>query len=140
VRRRVILDTGPLVAFLNREDRFHAWAVAEWDAIEPPMLTCEAVLSEACFLLRRTVLGSRGVLALVERDVVRLPFRLADEAKEVARLLGRYARVPMSLADACLVRLAERHHDSAVFTLDADFRIYRKHGRQVLPTIMPEGV
>ncbi len=138
MRRRVLLDTGPLVAFLNRRDLFHAWAVAEWSEIEPPLSTCEPVLSEACFLLRRFVGGPEAVVQLVKRGVVTVPFRVADEAGAVAKLLTRYASVPMSLADACLVRMAESSAESAVLTLDADFRVYRKHGRQVVPVVIPD--
>jgi predicted nucleic acid-binding protein len=137
VIRRLILDTGPLVAFLNRRDRHHRWAVARFGEIEPPLLSCEAVLSEACFLLRRSPAAGRAVLDLVERGVVALPFRLEEESSAVARTLARYQQVPMSLADACLVRMAEQHEGSSVLTLDADFRIYRKSGRQVIPTLMP---
>jgi predicted nucleic acid-binding protein len=101
------------------------------------LYTCEAVLSEACFLLRRSTGGAEAVLHLLERGLISVAFHLADEAAAVRRLLGRFRAVPMSLADACLVRLAELHAEPAVLTLDADFRIYRRHGRQVIPTLMP---
>lgn len=138
MREVVLLDTGPLVAFLNRTDRFHEWALAQWEQLRPPILTCEAVLAEACFLLRRFPGGSQAVIELLNRDVLRSPFELEEEADAVAKLLGRYAKVPMSLADACLVRMAELHGKSRVLTLDRDFTIYRKHRRHVIPTIMPE--
>lgn len=138
MKRGVLLDTGPLVAFLNRRDRHHAWAEAQWNQIAPPMLTCEAVLSEACFLLSQTPLGSGVVVQLLERGVFSLPFRLEDQAQAVARLLAKYHSVPMSLADACLVRMSELFPSSAVFTVDTDFGLYRRHGRQVIPTIVPD--
>ncbi len=95
------------------------------------------MISEACFLVRGAADGSRTVLDLLNRGVVKIPFRLSEEADPVARLLTRYASVPMALADACLVRMAEQHAKSTVMTLDNDVHIHRKQGRQVVPTIMP---
>lgn len=138
MRRKVILDTGPLVALLNRRDTYHDWAKAQFALIEPPLLTCEAVISEASFLLRALHDGPRSVLETLNRGVVEIPFRLTEEADPVARLLTRYVSVPMSLADACLVRMAEQFAKSTVITLDSDFQVYRKQGRQVVPTIIPE--
>ncbi len=133
MRQKIILDTGPLVALLNLRDTYHDWAKAQFSAIEPPLLSCEAVISEACFLLRGLVGGPRTVLDLLNRGVVEIPFRLAEEADPVTR----YASVPMALADACLVRMAKQHAKSTVMTLDNDFHIYRKQGRQIVPTIIP---
>jgi len=137
VRRKVILDTGPLVALLNHRDTYHDWARAQFTQIEPPLLSCEAVISETCFLLRALRDGPRCVLETLNRGVVEIPFRLTEEADAVARLLTRYASVPMSLADACLVCMAEQFAKSTVITLDSDFHVYRKQGRHVVPTIMP---
>ena len=134
----ILLDTGPLVAFLNRRDCYHEWALAQWASAKPPFLTCESVLAEACFLLRRSAGGTQAVMQLLVRGIVRLPFGLEEETPAVAKLLFRYASVPMSLADACLVRMAERYSSGIVMTLDRDFRIYRKNGRQVIPTRMPD--
>ena len=136
--RDTLIDTGPLVAFLNRRDRYHRWATTRLAELPTPLLTCEAVVSETCFLLRHARDGSRAVLDLLSRGALRIAFRLEDHVDLVARLMGRYASVPMSLADACLVSMAEQHPDSRVLTLDRDFRLYRKHGRHALPLIMPE--
>jgi predicted nucleic acid-binding protein len=133
----ILLDTGPLVAFLNRRDLHHKWALDQWAAAKPPFLTCEAVLAEACFLLRRSSGGSQAVMQLLDRGILVAPFHLEEEPSLIAKLLFRYASVPMSLADACLVRMAERYPSGIVMTLDRDFRIYRKHGRQVIPVKMP---
>lgn len=133
----MLLDTGPLVAFLNRRDRYHDWAKAQWEDSTPPLCTCEAVLAESCHLLRQLPGGSHAVIELVSRGVIAVPFRLQDDAAAVAKLLSRYADVPMSLADASLVRMSEHHGDSVVITVDKDFRIYRRHGRQVIPTVTP---
>jgi predicted nucleic acid-binding protein len=139
VRGAALLDTGPLVAFLNRRDRFHAWAVAQLDEIEPPLLTCEPVLSEACFLLRHDPAGPAAVLDLVHDDLLRVGLHVPDEIVALRRLVRRYAELPISLADACLIRLAELNAGSVLLTLDSDFKIYRMHGRQVVPTRMPTG-
>ncbi|MCY4563442.1 MAG: PIN domain-containing protein [Gammaproteobacteria bacterium] len=134
---QVILDAGPLVALLNRRDRHHSWARDQWARISPPLIACEAVLAEACFLVRRFPDGQQAVLDLARRGVLDLSYRLAEDADAVSRLMGKYRDVPMSLADACLVRLAERHTDGVVLTLDNDFSIYRKHGRKVIPALTP---
>lgn len=133
----VLLDTGPLVAFLNARDRYHAWAKEQLGLLQPPLLTCEAVLSEALFLLRHRREAQKAVMGLVENGLLRLPFRLEEEAGAVSRLLQRYVEVPMSLADGCLVRMSEQHDSVVVLTLDSDFAIYRRHRRQVVPTIRP---
>ena len=134
----ILLDTGPLVALLDRRDRFHEWAAAQWAELPAPLLTCEAVLAEACFLVRNLPGGATAVLELVERGVVAVPFRLDADVAALQRLLTRFAFVPMSLAEACLVRMAEHLARSRVLTLDRDFLLYRVHGRQVVPTLMPE--
>jgi predicted nucleic acid-binding protein len=137
MRRRVILDTGPLVAFLNGRDRYHEWARLQWAQIEPPFLTCEPVLSEACFLLRGLQGGQDAVLELLRRKVVETPFRLVDNLDAIAGSLKKYSDIDISLADACLVRMSELYGKSAVLTLDTHFRIYRKAGRQTIPILSP---
>ncbi len=137
MKQGVLVDTGPLVAFLNRRDRFHDWTAAQWNQIEAPMLTCEAVVSEACFLLSGIKSGSDRVMQLIQREILMLPFQLEKHIDPVKRLLLKYQSVPMSLADACLVRMSELHSNSYVFTLNSDFNLYRKSGRQVIPSIMP---
>ena len=137
--RRVLLDTGPIVAFFNRRDHHHQWTVDQWSRLTPPLMTCEAVLSEASYLLSRHTAHS-PVLELVRRGLLQIPFRLAAEASGAEHLISRYANVPMSLGDACLVRMSEQHADSAVLTLHRHFTVYRRLERQVIPTIMPAGL
>jgi predicted nucleic acid-binding protein len=133
----VLLDTGPLVAFLSRRDRYHEWARQELATAAPPVLTCESVVSEACFLLRKQPGGRAAVLELLSRGLVAVAFNLEREAVAVQRLLTRYQDVPMDLADACLVRLAELSAGGVLLTLDSDFTVYRMHGRQVIPIRIP---
>ena len=137
MKNQIILDTGPLVALLNRRDQHHRWARDQWAQIVPPLFTCEAVLAEACFLVQSLTGGQAAVLDLVGRGVLDLSFRLSEESAAISRLLKKYRDVPMSLADGCIVRLAERHARSVVFTLDSDFMVYRKNGRQVIPILAP---
>jgi predicted nucleic acid-binding protein len=138
MNRRLLLDTGPLVALLNRRDEHHDWAKFQWAEASPPLLTCEPVLSEACFLLRREPGGSRAVMELLHRQVLKVAFHVEDHLEPVADLIRRYASIPMSLADACLVRMSEVVPESTILTLDHDFRLYRKSGRHVVPVVMPE--
>lgn len=135
--RPVIIDTGPLVAFLTRREHHHAWARQQFDLIEPPLVTCEAVITETCFLVQNVDKGVDSVMDLLHRSVVAVSFSLADELPAVSRLLKKYSSTPISLADACLVRMAELFSESPVLTLDADFRVYRKNGRAIIPTRMP---
>jgi predicted nucleic acid-binding protein len=137
---RIVIDTGPLVALLNRRDRHHAWTRQVLDTVEPPIFTCEAVVSEACFLLGRLAGGQDALLELLANDVVKVDFRLPPEIDAVRVLMRKFATVPMSLADACLVRMSEQDAQVTILTLDSDFRVYRRHRRQVIPTIMPAGL
>ena len=132
-----ILDTGPLVGALDSDDQWHEWAAKEFAAIRQPAVTCDAVISEACFLLRGTP-DSRGkIFALIERGILRVVPVLPDESPAVRVLLARYGQ-RMDYADACLVRLAELHRGHVVVTTDAeDFRIYRRFGRQPMALRVP---
>ena len=136
----VLLDTGPLVAFLNNRDHNHEWTLEQWAAVQPPFLTCETVLAEACFLLGNIPGGSQAVMELFKRKVITIPFVLNREIASVAKLMTRYQNIPMSLTDACLVRMAEQHAESTLLTLDQDFQIYRKNGRQMIPLQIPKQV
>lgn len=135
---RFAIDTGPLVALLNSRDAHHRWATETLDKIAPPLYTCEAVVSEACFLVRHLNGGPDAVLALLSRGLFLPEFRLVAELEPVRKLMAKYSTVPMSLADACLVRMTELDRDLSIVTLDDDFRIFRRHGRQHLPVIMPQ--
>ena len=137
MRRQVLLDTGPLVAFLKPQDQFYRWVTTALATIQPPLLTCEAVIAEACFLLRNTHADEETVLSLIADAYIQLPFRLEEEIIAIRQLLTGYRSVPMSLADACLVRMSEQYNNSLVLTLDADFQIYRKHQKQTIPVLMP---
>jgi uncharacterized protein len=133
----VILDTGPLVAFLHSNEQHHRWVVDQFKGLPPRLLTCEPVLTEACFLLGFDGRAIQQIDRFLERGVVQIPFQFALERPPVMRLMRAYRNVPMSFADACLVRMSELYPDAPVFTLDKDFQIFRKNGRQRIETIMP---
>lgn len=133
----ILLDTGPLVALLHRRDKYHAWAKAQAEQLSAPLITCEPVLTEACFLLGKLPGGNNAVLEMVEGGLLEVGLQVSGEITALKKLMARYADVPMSLADACLVRLSEKYVNGVVFTLDSDFRIYRRHGRQVIATLLP---
>lgn len=135
--RTVLIDSGCIVAALHKRDQHHAWARAHFEAFVEPCMTCEAALSESFFLLERMREGKQALCALLERKVILLGFSMEDEVTETLRLLRRYSDIPMSLADACLVRMAELIPEATVFTTDSDFATYRKHGRQIIPLITP---
>lgn len=134
----VVVDTGPIVAWLDADDQHHAWVKAQFSRLRPPLLTCEAVLTEACFLISRSGADAGTVIQLVEHGVLNVVQLFDIEAPSVRRLMRRYENVPMSLADACLVRLVELTSQSTLFTLDSDFQIYRQKGRRLIPLLAPQ--
>ena len=131
----VIVDAGFVVALLSRRDGHHAWAAATAAKFPPPWQTCEAVISEAVHLL-----GPRGRLplhALLRRQALLPAFDLSRNLEAVLRLMEKYGDVPMSVADGCLVRMTETAPEPVLLTTDTDFRIYRRHSRQVIPCVRP---
>lgn len=134
----IIVDTGVLVALIDPDTREHAWAQRCVTRLPKPWLTSEPVLTEAAFLLARDGFDADELFALADADLLRVGLQFEKERASLRELMARYRDVPMSLADSTLVRLAELHPDAKVFTLDADFRIYRRHRNQVIPVLMPE--
>ena len=133
----VILDTGPLVAYLAASDSHHNWAVQAFSSVPPVFWTCEAVLAESAHLLRTEPRAMRFIDRMLENEWLRIAFQFAPERKRIFELIERYHNVPMSLTDACLVRMAELMDNCRVMTIDSDFRFYRKHRRMRIQTIMP---
>ena len=139
-RPTVVVDTGPIVALLDADERHHDWARTQFESLDAPLITCESVLSEACFLLRRIGADATMPVSLVRRGALRVVDAVSSEgeAEAVAALMRRYDNIPMSLADACLVRILERTENGSIMTLDSDFRIYRQARRRVIPLLSPE--
>jgi len=134
---KILLDSGPLVGFVSETDQHHRWAVEIWRSLYEPLWSCEAVLSEAIFLLQSDGVSIGPLLELFERGLVKMDFNVPAHQPDVWRLLRKYADRPMSLADACLVRMAELDDHCQVFTTDRDFLVYRRKGRSVIPLIAP---
>ena len=133
----LLIDTGPLVAYLDRRDHYHQWSLSQFSRLPAPYKTCEAVCVEAAHLLSRTGLDPTVLLELIQLGVLEIDFAMKTHVERIRTLMKKYRDRPMSLADACLVRMAELHPGSTVLTLDADFHIYRKHKRDPIPVIMP---
>jgi len=138
--QRTVVDTGPLVAVLNANDEHHAWAREVFGTLLPPLFTCEAVLSEAQFLLQERGGDPMAVLVWVRQGVIELAFDAAKQIERLLELQRSYRNLPMDFADACLVRMTETHARSIVLTTDSHFRIYRRNGRQIIPLRAPPGI
>jgi predicted nucleic acid-binding protein len=132
-----IVDTGPLVALFDRAEQYHRWVAKRFDELDAPLLVCEPVLAEAMYLLARYPKAQDAVLEFVQNGALSVAFRIDEHLDALRRLLQKYKDMPMSLADACIVRMSEIHDRHAVLTLDSDFLVYRKHGRGSLPLIHP---
>jgi predicted nucleic acid-binding protein len=137
VRQITIVDTGILVAYLNRREKYHEWTKDQLSNIFPPLITCEAVIAESCFLLKNIPHGNERLFELLESEFIFTSFQLEREIKSIKQLMIQYSSVPMSLADACLVRMSELYSNSTILTLDSDFNIYRKHKRFAIDVILP---
>ncbi len=131
---KAIADTGLLVAFANRDDRHHEWAVGLASRASEPLLTCEAVLAETAFHLQSVEI----TLAMVRDRLVTVAFSCNDHLPELAALAKRFRHRQPDLADLCLIRMSELHPRHAVITVDReDFRVYRRNKREVIPVVCP---
>ncbi|HEX4961523.1 MAG TPA: PIN domain-containing protein [Thermoanaerobaculia bacterium] len=129
-----IADTGFLVAFANRNDRYHAWAVSLAAGITEPLLTCEAVLAETAFHLQSVPL----VLSMVAEGLIEIAFDCRSQLSQLAALADRYSDRKPDLADLCLIRMSELYPRHSVITVDGkDFRVYRRNRREAIPLIFP---
>ncbi len=134
MRSKVLADAGAIIGALNERDQHFHQAWPKFRELSKPLYTCEAVITEVLFLLRGIAGGKHIALGLISDGVLRIDFSLSDEIEAVKLLIKKYESVPMSLADACLVRMSELF-DSRIFTFDGDFRIYRRNGRQRIPLL-----
>ena len=126
----VLLDTGCIVALLDRSERYHSLCASVVAELDSPLITCEAVLAEACYLLRGVEAAVSAVLQNVERGIFQAPYRLTGRAGAVLQLMKKYADVPMDFADACLVDMATHFQTPRILTLDRDFQVYRWAGKR----------
>ena len=135
--RAAIVDTGPLVAFLDRGERHHAWTVAQVQSLDVPLLACEPVLAEAMYLLSGQPRAQDALFGLLAGGALRIAFQVNEHVDALRALQRKYRDRPISLADACIVRMAELFERHLIFTLDSDFTAYRKNGREPLELIFP---
>jgi predicted nucleic acid-binding protein len=132
-----IVDTGPLIALFDRSEQHHCWVTDRIDKLEMPLLVCEPVLVETTYLLRRNSKTRDALLKLVQDGALRVAFQVEEHVGALRKLLQKYSDTPISLADACIVLMAEIDGSHSVLTLDSDFLIYRKSNRSPLSLIYP---
>ncbi len=121
----VLLDSGVIVALLDRSERHHVRCVAAIESLGRPIVSCEAVIAESCYLLRRLPGASEIVLENVEQGIFQIPFQLSLSASSVRGIMRKYQDVPAGFADACLIRLADELNTGEILTLDRHFYAYR---------------
>jgi predicted nucleic acid-binding protein len=121
----ILLDTGVIVACLDRREQFHARSAEIVLGLRAPLVTCEAVIAESCYLLRRLPAACEAVLDNVAAGIFQIPFRLSDSADRVRRILHQYRDRNIDLADASLIQLANELGTGDILTLDRDFHVYR---------------
>jgi predicted nucleic acid-binding protein len=126
----VLLDTGVIVALLDRSERHHKSSVDALEAVAGPLVTCEAVIAESCYLLRSLQGASEAILENVGAGIFQIPFQLSRSASQIQRVLRKYKDREVDLADACLIHLATEFHAGEILTLDHDFEIYRWSGNK----------
>ncbi len=133
----VLLDTGVIVALLDRSERHHKSCEAALEAIAGPLLTCEAVIAESCYLLRFLPGALAAILENVVAGTFQIPFQLSRSASQIQRVLRKYQDREVDFADACLIHLATEFHTGDVLTLDHDFEIYRWSGNKPFRLLIP---
>jgi uncharacterized protein len=133
-RVKNILDAGPLIAALNKADHFHKWSCDILQTVGPPFYTCPEALAEAAAMTAQPA----AIVEMIQAREIILDFNLADHTDPILRLLKKYRDRQMDLADACIVRMTELTQDCRVITVDRnDFQIYRRNGRDIIPTLLP---
>lgn len=137
MKKTYFIDTGPLVAFFNERDKHHEWINIQLQQLTPPIYTCEPVLAECCFLLEKYPAAHLALFQMLEKNILTINFQLKNHIADIKKLIKRYKDIPISLADACLVKASEINNNAQIITCDSDFRIYRRNGREIIPTIMP---
>ena len=121
----VLLDTGVIVALLDRSEKFHHACSGAVQSLQAPLITCEAVIAECCYLLRNLPGAAEAVIENVAAGIFQIPFQLSREAMGIRQILRKYRDRKIDLADACLIRLADEFSTADILTLDKDFEIYR---------------
>ncbi len=134
---KLLVDTGPLVAFFNRNDRFHDWAVDALTEENYKLITCEAVISEVIFITKNDKRVARALISMVQDGFLEIHTALGEATIQIMEMVEKYSDLPSSLADLCLVWLSDEFEHVPIMTLDSDFNIYRSPYGDTLPVIMP---
>ena len=135
--KAVLLDTGVIVALLDRSERRHQECAKALDSIDAPLVTCEPVIAEACYLTRRLRGAPEAILQNVSAGAFQIPLRLSQCAAAIQRILKKYRDRKVDLADACLVHMASELGTGEILTLDKDFAVYRWGGNRPFRPILP---
>ena len=133
----ILIDTGPIVAFLNKNDQYHRFVIEQMESFAAPFYTCEAVLTESFFLMSRISTGVEKLIELLETQHIQLQPVYNDHQAAIHQRIQTYSNIPMSLADACLVHMAENSKGASIFTLDSDFQVYRTSKGDLLNVVTP---
>ena len=133
----VLLDTGVIVALLDRSERYHPQCVEVLEAVGAPLVTCEAVIAESCYLLRRLPGAAEAIVANVTAGVFQIAFQLSRSAPRIQKLLRKYRGRQIDFADACLIDLATELRTGEILTLDGDFRVYRWGANEPFDLLIP---
>ena len=133
----IIIDSGPLVAILDKRDQYNEFAINKMETLPAPFYTCEAVITESFFLLQSVPQGSERLIALLSAEKIVFPFQYGQHSASVHGIMNKYADQPASFTDACLVAMYESLRDAHIFTLDSDFSIYRAQNGEPLQLIRP---
>jgi uncharacterized protein len=135
--KTVLLDTGVVVALLDRSERYHKACVKVVKSLSATLITCEAVIAESCYLLRDQAGAVDAILQNVEAGIFQVPFDIMGCAREVRTIVKKYTNVPMDFADACLVYLAGEFSTARILTLDSDFLVYRWGKNKTFENLIP---
>jgi predicted nucleic acid-binding protein len=132
-----LLDSSVLVAWLDKRDRWHRKCAAVRSSLEPPLMTCEAVIAESCYLLQGIDGAAEDILANVANGTFQIPFQLSACAREVQTILRKYRDTPADFADACLIHMADQLDTGDILTLDSDFAHYRWRRNRSFHMLIP---
>ena len=133
----VLLDTGVIVALLDRSERHHSLCASVIETVAAPLVTCDAVIAESCYLLRRLQGASEAVLENVDSGVFQIPFQLSRSVPQIRRIFRKYRDREVDLADACLIHLAGELGSPEILTLDRDFNVYRWGTNKAFRLLVP---
>lgn len=133
----VLLDSGVVVGLLDRSERHHQRCVEAVESLERPLVTCEAVIAESCYLLRRIQGAAETVLENVEQGVFQIPFALTRSTSAVRNIMKKYRDLPVDFADACLVAMADELNTGEILTLERDFQLLRWRKSRPFQMLVP---